>query len=100
MSQQILRYGSRIISFISTWPAAMIYTPSNTSHPSLKDQLGIGLTACQQNQLVVGRTWKPHSSTISRASMCDHQTPMNGPHNSAARGIGQTILDTVPNQEK
>src|SRR3954464_8144624 len=39
---QILRYGSRIISFISTWPAAMIYTPSNTSHSNLKDQLGIG----------------------------------------------------------
>ena len=25
MAQQILRYGSRIISFISTWPAVMIY---------------------------------------------------------------------------
>ena len=45
-------------------------------HSSLKDQLGIGLTACQQDQSVVGRTWKPHSSTISKALMCDPQTPM------------------------
>ena len=29
-------------------PEAMISTPSNTSHSSLKDQLGIDLTACQQ----------------------------------------------------
>ena len=42
----------------------------------LKGQLGIGLTACQQDQSVVGRTWKPHSSIISRALMCDPQTPM------------------------
>ena len=61
------------LSFISTWPAAMIFTPSNTPHSSLKDQLGIGLTACQQNQLGVGRTWKPHSLITSRARMCDHQ---------------------------
>ena len=46
-AQLIPRYGSRIISFISTWPAVMIYTPSNTSRSSLKDQRDIGLTACQ-----------------------------------------------------
>ena len=51
-------------------------TPSSTSHSSLKDQLSIGLTACPQSQLGVGKTWKPHSSTTSRAHMCDHQTPM------------------------
>ena len=49
---------------------------SNTSHSSLKDQLGIGLTACQRNQLDVGRTWKPHSLITSRARTCDHKTPM------------------------
>ena len=37
---------------------------------------GIGITACQQSQSVVGKTWKPHSSTTSRALMCDHQTSM------------------------
>jgi len=42
----------------------------------IKDHHGIGLTACQQNQLGVGRTWKPHSLITSRARMCDHQTPM------------------------
>ena len=42
----------------------------------LKDQLGIGLTACQQSQLVAGRTWNRHSLTTSRALMCDHQMPM------------------------
>ena len=39
-------------------------------------KLGIGLTTCQQDQSAIGRTWKPHSSTISRALMCDPQTPM------------------------
>ena len=42
----------------------------------LKGPLVIGLIACQQDQSVVGRTWMPHSSTISRALMCDPQTPM------------------------
>ena len=36
--------------------AVMISTPSNISHSSLKDQPGIGLTACQQSQLGVGKT--------------------------------------------
>src|SRR4051812_6810727 len=55
MAQQIWRYGSRIISFASTWHAAMIYTPSNTSLSNLKDRPGIGLTACEQTQSVLGR---------------------------------------------
>ena len=69
MAQQTPRFGSKTISFTSTWPAVMIFTPSNTSHSSLKDQLDIGLTACQQSQLVARRTWKSHSLTISRAPM-------------------------------
>ena len=50
---------------------AIKYLPS-----SLKDQPGIGLTTCQQSQLGVGKTWKPHSSITSKARMCDHQTLM------------------------
>ena len=42
----------------------------------LKGPARHGLTACQQSQLVAGRTWNPHSLTTSRALMCDHQTPM------------------------
>ena len=42
----------------------------------LKGPARIGSTACQQNPLVVGKIWKPHSSTTSRALMCDHQMPM------------------------
>src|SRR4051812_27324613 len=63
MAQQIPRFGSRIISFISTWPVVTIYMPSNTSHSNSRDRPGIGSTACQQTQSVLGRTWKPHSST-------------------------------------
>ena len=75
IEQQILRYGLRIISSRSTWPAAMIYTPSNTSRSNLRDRPGIGLIACQQTQSVLRRTWKPHSSTTSRALMCDRRMP-------------------------
>ena len=49
MAQQILRYGSRIISFISTWPVATISMPSNTSHSSLKGQLVIGSISCWED---------------------------------------------------
>ena len=49
------RFGLRIISSIYIWPAATIFTPSNISRSSLKDQLGIGLTACPQSQLDAGR---------------------------------------------
>ena len=38
MAQQIRWYGSRIISFTSTWHVAMIYTPSNTSLSNSKDR--------------------------------------------------------------
>ena len=34
------------------------------------------LNSLQQSQLVVGRTWNPHSLTTSRALTCDHQTLM------------------------
>ena len=56
--------------------AATIFTTSNISRSSLKDQLNIGLTACPQSQLDAGKTWKPHSSTTSKARMCDHRTQM------------------------
>ena len=34
------------------------------------------LNSLPAESIVVGRTWKPHSSTISRVLMCDHKTPM------------------------
>ena len=34
------------------------------------------LNSLPASQLGVGKTWKPYSSTTSRAHMCDHQTPM------------------------
>ena len=45
-------------------------------HSNSKNHLGIGSTACQHNPLAAGKIWKPHSSTTSRALMCDHQMPM------------------------
>ena len=69
-------YDGTTISSTSTWPAVTIFTPSNISTSSLKDQPGIGLTACQQSQLGVGKTWKPHFSITSKARMCDHQPLM------------------------
>ena len=45
MAQRTLRFGSMTISFISTWPAVMISTPSNTSHSSIKEQPGIWLNS-------------------------------------------------------
>ena len=42
----------------------------------LKGQLGTGSIVCLQILLAVGKTGKTHSSTTSKAHMCDHRTLM------------------------
>ena len=58
MAQQILRSGSRTISFISTRLVEMISTPSSTYSSSSKGQLGTGLKASPKTPLEARKSSK------------------------------------------
>ena len=74
MEPQILQYGLKTLFSIFTWPAVMIFMPSNIYPSNSKGQLGTGLKAYPKAPLEARKSSKTLFKPIFKELMSDLRT--------------------------